>query len=52
MAHLLGLFDLDIAFKVDEAFFASKSKSSPFIGETLFGQTRMTMTNGHVVYEN
>tara|TARA_R110002012_G_scaffold320626_3_gene544780 strand:+ start:10658 stop:11971 length:1314 start_codon:yes stop_codon:yes gene_type:complete len=48
----LCLFDLAQPFEVDEAFFASKSKNSPFIGETLYGQTRMTMTDGNIVYSN
>lgn len=47
----LCLFDLDNAFAVNDGFFASKSKNSPFIGQTLFGQTHMTMTDGRVVYE-
>lgn len=46
----LCLLDLDNDFLVDEAFFASKSKNSPFIGDTLYGQTRLTMTNGNIVY--
>ena len=46
----LCLFDLEKAFVVDDAFFASKSTNSPFIGETLYGQTRMTMTEGQIVY--
>ncbi|MEM0910400.1 MAG: dihydroorotase [Pseudomonadota bacterium] len=48
----LCLFDLENAFVVDEDFFASKSKNSPFIGERLFGKTRLTMMNGDVVYED
>ena len=47
----LCLLDLDSAFVVDEAFFASKSKNSPFIGNTLYGRTEFTMTDGKVVYE-
>lgn len=47
----LCLFDLENPFVVDEDFFASKSKNSPFIGETLYGKTRLTMTNGKLVYE-
>lgn len=48
----LCLLDLSNSFEVNEAFFASKSKNSPFIGETLYGQTRMTMTDGNIVYTN
>lgn len=47
----LCLFDLETSFTVDEAFFASKSKNSPFIGEELNGLTKMTMLEGRVVYE-
>ena len=47
----LCLFDLETPFEVSENFFASKSKNSPFIGETLFGKTHMTMCNGHIVYQ-
>lgn len=46
----LCLLDLETAFVVCDTFFASKSTNSPFIGETLYGQTRMTMTEGRVVY--
>ena len=48
----LCLFDLSTSFKVDETLFASKSKNSPFMGYQLFGQTRMAMTDGKVVYED
>ncbi|WP_017446945.1 dihydroorotase [Gayadomonas joobiniege] len=47
----LVLFDLDNCFEVNEAFFASKSKNSPFIGYQLYGLTRMTMTAGNIVYQ-
>ncbi len=47
----LCLFDLETDFVVDEDFFASKSKNSPFIGHTLNGMTRMTMMNGNVVFD-
>jgi len=47
-----ALFDLENSFTVDEGYFASKSKNSPFIGHELFGQTKMTMLEGKVVYDN
>ena len=47
----LCLFDLESPFEVNEDFFASKSKNSPFIGETLYGQTRYTLMQGNLVYE-
>ena len=48
----LCLFDLEREFTVTEEFFASKSKNSPFISEKLFGETKMTMTEGKVVYNS
>lgn len=47
----LCLFDLHNEFEVTADYFASKSQNSPFIGERLFGATRLTMTNGKVVYQ-
>ena len=47
----LCLLDLDTPFTVSEHFFASKSKNSPFIGETLLGKTLMTINDGKVVYQ-
>ncbi len=48
----LVIFDLDTEFEINEGFFASKSKNSPFIGHTLKGQTKMTIFEGKVVYES
>lgn len=48
----LALFDLKNEFKVNEEYFASKSKNSPFIGETLFGKTKLTMMEGKIVFED
>lgn len=47
----LCLFDLDKEFEVTAEYFASKSKNSPFIGARLFGATKLTMTNGKIVYQ-
>ena len=47
----LALFDLEQPFIVDESFFASKSKNSPFLGYELFGKTKLTMMEGSVVFE-
>ena len=47
----LALFDLEQPFIVDESFFASKSKNSPFLGYKLFGKTKLTMMEGSVVFE-
>lgn len=48
----LSLFDLETEFTVTEDFFASKSKNSPFIGQNLFGQTRLTMMEGAIVFQS
>ena len=48
----LALFDLDSEFSVNEAFFASKSKNSPFIGQKLFGETKLTVFDGDIVFDN
>ncbi len=46
----LALFDLDSEFVVNNDFFKSKSKNSPFIGSKLFGKTKYTLLRGKVVY--
>jgi len=48
----LTLFDLDHPFVVDEGYFASKSKNSPFIGYKLFGRTKLTMMEGKIVFDD
>lgn len=48
----LAFFDLENEFEVNENFFASKSKNSPFIGRKLYGRTIMTFFEGKKVYES
>ncbi|MAZ48219.1 MAG: dihydroorotase [Halobacteriovoraceae bacterium] len=48
----IALFDLNSEFEIQENFFASKSKNSPFIGEKLFGKTKMTIMEGRIVFES
>ena len=48
----LVLFDLENSFTVKESFFASKSKNSPFIGHELYGETKLTIMEGKIVFEN
>ena len=48
----LCLLDLASEFTVSEAFFASKSSNSPFVGESLFGVTKLTIVDGKVVYQS
>ncbi|OJF69096.1 dihydroorotase [Alteromonas sp. V450] len=46
----LALFDLKTPFTVTPSFFASKSQSSPFINETLYGETYYTLVDGEIKY--
>lgn len=46
----LAIFDLEDEFLINEDFFASKSKNSPFIGERLYGKTKYTFYKGKMVY--
>ncbi len=48
----LVLFDLENEFEVKEDFFKSKSKNSPFIGNKLFGKTKLTIFEGKIVYND
>lgn len=45
-----------VVFREDEPFtvgdFASKSKNSPFAGQTLYGKIQYTICSGRVIYEN
>ncbi|SHH27809.1 dihydroorotase [Anaerosphaera aminiphila DSM 21120] len=46
----LVIFNPEESYKVEE--FKSKSKNSPFIGETLPGKIHYTICKGEIVYEN
>lgn len=46
----LCLMDLETPVQITPEFFASKSSNSPFIGQTLYGVTRMTFYRGQQVY--
>ncbi len=48
----LALFDLDRSFEITPEFFASKSKNSPFIGQKLYGETKLTVFEGNIVFDN
>jgi dihydroorotase len=48
----LALFDLNTEFEINVDYFASKSKNSPFIGQKLFGQTKLTIFEGTTVFDN
>lgn len=47
----LSIFDLENAVEINEDFFHSKSKNSPFIGRSIYGDTLLTMMDGNIVYE-
>ncbi|MDR0200076.1 MAG: dihydroorotase [Streptococcaceae bacterium] len=46
----LVLFDLKKEFSVDPKDFLSKGTNTPFIGWELYGETRLTMVDGKIVY--
>ncbi|RVU54295.1 dihydroorotase [Anaerosphaera multitolerans] len=46
----LVIFDDNEQWKVTD--FESKSKNSPFIGNTLYGKVKYTIHNGNIVYED
>ena len=48
----LVLFDLESEFEINTEFFASKSQNSPFIGNRLFGKTKLTIFEGKTVFES
>mgnify|MGYP003689548923 FL=1 len=48
----LALFDLDRSFEITPESFASKSKNSPFIGQKLYGETKLTVFEGNIVFDN
>ncbi len=45
------VFDPDWAWEVEESWFRSKSKNSPFIGRTLTGRVILTISEGEIVFE-
>lgn len=47
----LALFDLDHAVEIDDSYFRSKSKNSPFIGHNLYGNAKMTILEGKIVFQ-
>lgn len=48
----LALFDLDNEVEINPEYFRSKSKNSPFIGHKLFGNAKMTIYEGKIVYSS
>jgi dihydroorotase len=47
----LVLFDPGRAWEVEARHFQSKSTNSPFLGETLVGQSDLTVVGGRIVFE-
>lgn len=46
----LALFDLERAHTIQADEFASKGQNTPFIGQTVYGQTMATIVDGQIVY--
>ncbi len=44
------VFDLNAAYTVDPNDFASKGRSTPFEGRSLYGVSRLTVMDGRIVY--
>lgn len=47
----LAVFDLDHPTTIDANQFHSKGKNSPFIGQTVYGQTTHTFVDGRLVFK-
>lgn len=48
----ITVFDLDTPYEINPEDFLSKGKSSPFIGNTVFGKCLLTMYRGEVVWKD
>lgn len=48
----LAVFDLNHKFHVTQDYFHSRSKNSPFIGQELCGETKLTLYKGKIVFNN
>ena len=46
----ISIFDLNKKYNIDSNTFLSKGKSTPFDGEKVFGECKMTIVGGKVVY--
>lgn len=46
------VFDPEASWTVDPGQFRSKSRNTPFAGQTLFGAVRQTIVGGETVYKN
>lgn len=46
----IAIFDLNQEHEIKESEYLSKGKNSPFTGETVYGDTVMTLVDGKIVY--
>ncbi|MDR1043384.1 MAG: dihydroorotase [Clostridiales Family XIII bacterium] len=46
----LAILDIDNSYKVDSKAFKSKGKNTPFEAREVYGNVRMTLHNGEIVY--
>ena len=46
------VFDLNEEYTVNEEFFLSKGKATPFLNTNLYGKCKRTVVNGKTAYEN
>lgn len=47
----LAIFDLTTPTTIQKNQFLSKGNNSPFIGETVYGQTKLTLVDGETAYQ-
>lgn len=47
----IAIFDLKDEHEIKESDYLSKGKNSPFTGETVYGDTVMTLVDGEIVYK-
>ncbi len=48
----LTLMGLDDEYEIDANDFLSKGKNSPFIGQKVYGKTKLTLVDGNVAYQD
>ncbi len=46
-----SVWDLNRQYEINKEFFLSKGKSSPFIGQKIYGENLLTVYNGKAVYK-
>lgn len=48
----ITLMELDQPYQIDANDFLSKGKNSPFIGEQVYGKTKLTLVDGNIAYQD